>query len=190
MLQSGLQSADSFGQETTNNRSCNMSIEVTLKELTEALKANTAALLSAGGSTGGATGGATAEEGKTTKPAAAGKTTKPAAGKTTKPAAKPAAEESESEGEVDLDKVKDVFGGFLKIDDEKKRALRKKFAGTLLEQYGVAKASDLDPQDYAEAVDFIERALAGEKVDPSTAGARLKAAGGAEEEEEEDDGMV
>ena len=165
-----------------------MSIEVTLKELTEALKANTAALLSAGGSTGGATGGATAEEGKTTKPAAAGKTTKPAAGKTTKPAAKPAAEESE--GEVDLDKVKEVFGGFLKIDDEKKRALRKKFAGTLLEQYGVAKASDLDPQDYAEAVDFIERALAGEKVDPSTAGARLKAAGGAEEEEEEDDGMV
>ena len=187
MLQSGLQSADSFGQETTHNRSCNMSIEVTLKELSEALKANTAALLSAGG----ATGGATAEEGKTTKPAAAGKTTKPAAGKTTKPAAKPAAEESESEGEVDLDKVKEVFGGFLKIDDEKKRALRKKFAGTLLEQYGVAKASDLDPQDYAEAVGFIERALAGEKVDPSTAGARLKAGGADEqEEEEEDDGMV
>lgn len=188
MLQSGLQSADSFGQETTHNRSCNMSIEVTLKELTEALKANTAALLSAGGSTGGAAAAA-AEEGKPAKPAA-GKTTKPAAaGKTTKPAAKPAAEEGE--GEVDLDKVKEVFGGFLKIDDEKKRALRKKFAGTLLEQYGVTKASDLDPQDYAEAVDFIERALAGEKVDPSTAGARLKAAGGTDEvEEEEDDGMV
>ena len=184
MLQSGLQSADSFGQETTHNRSGNMSIEVTLKELTEALKANTAALLSAGGSTGGAA----AEEGKPAKPAA-GKTTKPAAGKTTKPAAKPAAEEGE--GEVDLDKVKEVFGGFLKIDDEKKRALRKKFAGTLLEQYGVTKASDLDPQDYAEAVGFIERALAGEKVDPSTAGARLKAGGADEqEEEEEDDGMV
>ena len=152
-----------------------MSIEVTLKELTEALKANTAALLSAGGSTaGGSTGGAAA--------AAAEE------GKTTKPAAKPAAEEDE--GEVDLDKVKEVFGGFLKIDDEKKRALRKKFAGTLLEQYGVTKASDLDPQDYAEAVDFIERALAGEKVDPSTAGARLKAAGGDDEVEEEDDGMV
>ena len=87
--------------------------------------------------------------------------------------------------------MKEVFGGFLKIDDEKKRALRKKFAGTLLEQYGVTKASDLDPQDYAEAVGFIERALAGEKVDPSTAGARLKAGGADEqEEEEEDDGMV
>lgn len=173
-----------------------MSIEVTLKELTEALKANTEALRAAGGA-------APAGEAKATdkpagkpagKPAAAGKATEgKAAGKATtgKAAAKAAAKGGD---EVDLDKVKEVFGGFLKIDDEKKRTLRKKFAATLLEQYGVTKASDLDPQDYAEAVDFVERALAGEKVDPSTAGARVKAEAGneeeQEEEEEEEEGLV
>jgi hypothetical protein len=155
-----------------------MSIELKLEALTKAIEENTAALLAAAGGE--------AAPSKTAAKTTPAKTTpaQTTAAKTT------AAKKGEG---VTLEQVQEVFGGFLKIDDEKKRATRKKFAATLLEQYGVKKASDVDPQDYAELVSFIERVLAGEKVDPSTAGARIKALDSGEEEEqeeEEEDSMV
>lgn len=80
-----------------------------------------------------------------------------------------------------LDDVKKTFGGFLKIDDEKKRENRKKWAATLLEQFGVVRATELKPEHRAEAIDYIERVLGGEKLDPKTA----NKAGGAEEEDDQ-----
>ena len=96
-------------------------------------------------------------------------------------------EEEEEEEEDDkakaptLDDIKKTFGGFLKIDDEKKRDNRKKWAATLLEQFGVERATELKPEHRAEAIDYIERVLGGEKLDPKTA----NKAGGADEEEDD-----
>lgn len=95
--------------------------------------------------------------------------------------------DGEEEGDGDdlptEDDIKKTFGGFLKIDDEAKREKRKAFVATLLEQFGVERATLLKPEHRAEAISFIERALKGEKVDPKTA----NKAGG---QEEDDDSMV
>lgn len=88
------------------------------------------------------------------------------------------------EGKVPTeDDIKKTFGGFLKIDDEAKREKRKAFVATLLEQFGVERATLLKPEHRAEAISFIERILGGERVDPKTANKGGK-------KEEADDDMV
>lgn len=54
------------------------------------------------------------------------------------------------------DDIRRVFGDFMRVDDEDEREKRKTYVKGVLKEYGVAKATDLKPEDRAAAISVIE----------------------------------
>jgi len=122
-----------------------MSLEAVLQELNGNI-VKLIDVMSKGAAAAAPAAGKTAEksEGKTDdKKAAAGK------GKTTDKGADKAKVPTE-------DDIRRVFGDFMRVDDEDEREKRKTYVKNVLKQYGVAKATDLKPEDRAAAISVIE----------------------------------
>lgn len=103
-----------------------------------------------------AAGGAAAAAGKPagaaagTKPAGAAAGTKPAGAKAnTKPKA------------PTIDDIRAKFGGYLSTKDKDLRAVRLEQVAAINAHFGVAKASDLDPTLFAEALGYLAEYEAG-----------------------------
>lgn len=114
------------------------SLEERIAALTTAVEANTAALSKIAGAAKAATGAAAAA-----KPAAAAAkpaATKPAAGKPKAPT---------------IDDIRAKFGGYLSTKDKELRAVRLEQVAAINNHFGVAKASDLDPTLFAEALGYL-----------------------------------
>lgn len=141
-----------------------------IEALTAALEANTAiqtkvlAALQGGKAAGGAAAGA----------AAAGKPAGAAAGK---PAGKPAG----GKKKTTVEDIAAAFGGYLGIKDKDEREVRKGNVKAIVDYFGVAKATELDPSNYDEALKYLQQYIDGEEPDFD---------GGGDGEGEEDEGAL
>lgn len=113
-----------------------MSLEAKIEELTEALKENTAALLGS--------------EAKTPAKKPAGK--KP-------PAKKPAGKKDD---EITVDELAKKFGAYLKTGDKDERAAAAANVKALIDHYDTDRLTNLDAENYAEALDYLKQFEAGE----------------------------
>lgn len=105
---------------------------------------------------------ATNEAAAAAKKAAAAE--KPAA----KAAAKPAAKKEAAA--PSLDDLIAVFSSYLPKDlDKDERAKRAEFVKPMLARFGAAKATELPEENRALAINLVQRKMAGEDVDPTTA---------------------
>jgi hypothetical protein len=127
-----------------------------IEKLTAALEANTAALNAIIASGGG-------------KPAAARPTEKPAAA-AAKPAAKPAGKKKTT-----VDDIANAFGEYLKIKDKDERDARKANVKAIVDYFGAAKATEIDADNFDEALRYLQQYIDGETPD-------FDGAGGGEEE--------
>lgn len=117
-----------------------MSLEKAIAELTLALQENTAALQGSGKAT-------------------ATKTTETAAKTTAAAKAKPAAKAAKG---PTLDTIKKRFGEYLGIEDKAERKERITHVSAIVSHFGVAKASDLEEENWVEALDLLAQYEAGE----------------------------
>ncbi len=115
-----------------------MSLEEALAANTAALQENTAVHKAIGAKLGAATG----------KPAAE----KPAAGAT---AAKPKPATAAKPKAPTIDDIRTKFGGYLSTKDKDIRAVRLEQVAAINAHFGVAKATDLDPTLFAEALGYL-----------------------------------
>ncbi len=122
-----------------------MSLEAAIEKLTAAVEANTAALK--GGKVSAAD---KAIEAEAARAAGAGKTTA---------AKKPAAKK------VTLDTIKERFGGYLGIEDKAERKARIANVQAIVDHFGAAKASELEEENWAEALAFLKQYEDGEEPD-------------------------
>lgn len=120
-----------------------MSLEAAIEKLTAAVEANTAAIKGGKASPASAADKAIEAEAKR------------AAG--TKPAARTK--------KVTLDTIKERFGGYLGIEDKAERKERIGHVQAIVDHFGVAKASDLEEGDWAEALAFLKQYEDGETPD-------------------------
>lgn len=118
-----------------------MSLEEALAENTAALKAHTAALSGIAAAAKGATAGKTASAG-----AAAG-------GKPAGTAAKPGTSKPKA---PTIEDIRAKFGGYLSTKDKELRAVRMEQVGAINAHFGVAKATDLPPELFAEALGYLK----------------------------------
>lgn len=122
-----------------------MSLEAAIEKLTAAVEANTAALKAGGGKVSAGTAADKAIEAEA-KRAAGNK--KPAAAK-----------------KVTLDTIKERFGGYLGIEDKAERKARIGHVQTIVDHFGVSKASELEEENWAEALAFLKQYEDGETPD-------------------------
>lgn len=116
-----------------------------IEKLTAAIEANTAALnkiIASGG----------------TKPAAAGAAA-------TKPAGKPAGKKKTS-----VEDVAKAFGDYLSIKDKDERETRKSNVKAIVEYFNAAKATEIDPDNFDEALRYLQQYIDGETPDFDGAG--------------------
>ena len=136
-----------------------------IEKLTAALEANTAIqekMLAALKGGGGAKAAA-AEKPAADKPAAA--KPKAAAGKK----------------KTSVDDVAAAFGAYLGIKDADERAERKANVKAIVDYFGAAKATEIDPDNFDEALKYLQQYIDGETPDFD---------GGGEEEGGDDDALV
>ena len=136
-----------------------------MEKLTAALEANTAIqekMLAALKGGGGAKAAA-AEKPAADKPAAA--KPKAAAGKK----------------KTSVDDVAAAFGAYLGIKDADERAERKANVKAIVDYFGAAKATEIDPDNFDEALKYLQQYIDGETPDFD---------GGGEEEGGDDDALV
>lgn len=117
------------------------SLEEALAEATAAVKALTVALAPLAKAAGGAAAPKSAGAG-----AGAGKPATAAA----KPAGKPAAPKAPT-----IDDIRTKFGGYLSTDDAELRAVRKEQCVRIYDHFGVKKATELAPENFAEALGYL-----------------------------------
>lgn len=125
-----------------------------IEKLTAALEANTAiqekvlAALKGGAATGG------------TKASSAAKEDKPAADK-------PKASGGKAGGKkkTTVDDIAAAFGGYLGIKDKDEREVRKAIVKAIVDYFGVAKATELDPDNFGEALRYLQQYIDGETPD-------------------------
>lgn len=124
-----------------------------IEKLTAALEANTAiqekvlAALKGGAATGG------------TKASSAAKEDKPAADK-------PKASGGKAGGKkTTVDDIAAAFGGYLGIKDKDEREVRKANVKAIVDYFGVAKATELDADNYDEALRYLQQYIDGETPD-------------------------
>lgn len=89
-----------------------------------------------------------------------------------KPAAKPAAKAAAKKEAAapSLDDLIAVFSSYLPKDlDKDERAKRAEFVKPMLARFGAAKATELPEENRALAINLVQRKMAGEDVDPTTA---------------------
>lgn len=122
-----------------------MSLEAAIEKLTAAVEANTAALK--GGKTSAADKAIEAEAAR-------------AAG--AKAAAKPAAAKAKK---VTLDTIKERFGGYLGIEDKAERKARIANVQAIVDHFSVSKASELEEENWAEALGYLKQFEDGETPD-------------------------
>jgi hypothetical protein len=143
-----------------------------MEALTAALEANTAIQTKVLAALQKAGGGAAASAG-----AAAG-ASKPAAAAAGKPAGgKPAG----GKKKTTVEDIAAAFGGYLGIKDKDEREVRKGNVKAIVDYFGVAKATELDPSNYDEALKYLQQYIDGEEPEFS---------GGGEDEGEEDEGAL
>ena len=126
-----------------------MSLEEALVANTAAMKELTAALKGGKVSAGSAADAAIEKEAARAAGAKAG----------TKPAGKPAAKK------VTLDTIKERFGGYLGIEDKAERKARIANVQAIVDHFGVSKASELEEENWAEALAFLKQYEDGEEPD-------------------------
>lgn len=131
-----------------------------MEKLISALEANTAAINKMIEMSGGkaAAGGAKAAESPKADP-------KPAGGK---PAGNKAA--GGGKKKTTVDDIAAAFGGYLGIKDKDERETRKANVKAINEYFGVAKATDLDPDNFDEALGYLQQYIDGEEPDFSGGG--------------------
>jgi hypothetical protein len=117
-----------------------MSLEDHLSALTKAVEANTAALSKIAGAAKAATG-------------TAGKSAGADAG--AKPAATAAAKKPATPKAPTIDDIRTKFGGYLSTDDAELRAVRKEQCVRIYDHFGVKKATELAPENFAEALGYL-----------------------------------
>jgi hypothetical protein len=123
-----------------------------IEKLTAAIEANTAvqekvlAALKGGASAGGA---------KTSAP------------KEDKPADKPKASGAKGGGKkkTTVDDIAAAFGGYLGIKDKDEREERKANVKAIVDYFGVAKATEIDPDNFDEALKYLQQYIDGETPD-------------------------
>lgn len=124
-----------------------------IEKLTAALEANTAAInkmieMSGGKPAAGAKASTAAKEDKTeSKPAGAKAGAKAGGKKTT------------------VDDIAAAFGGYLGIKDKDEREVRKANVKAIVDYFGVAKATELDADNYDEALRYLQQYIDGETPD-------------------------
>jgi hypothetical protein len=125
-----------------------MSLEAAIEKLTAAVEANTAALKAGGG-------------GKASAASAADKAIEAEAKRATgaKAAAKPASKK------VTLDTIKERFGSYLGVEDKAERKTRIGHVQAIVDHFGVSKASELEEENWAEALAFLKQYEDGEEPD-------------------------
>ena len=125
-----------------------------IEKLTAALEANTAiqekvlAALKGGAATGG------------TEASSAAKEDKPAADK-------PKASGGKAGGKkkTTVDDIAAAFGGYLGIKDKDEREVRKANVKAIVDYFGVAKATEIDPDNFDEALKYLQQYIDGETPD-------------------------
>lgn len=125
-----------------------------MEKLTAALEANTAIqekMLAA------LKGGGSAKAAAADKPAAE----KPAADKPA--AAKPKA--AGGKKKTGVDDVAAAFGAYLGIKDADERAERKANVKAIVDYFGAAKATEIDPDNFDEALKYLQQYIDGETPD-------------------------
>jgi hypothetical protein len=123
-----------------------------IEKLTAAIEANTAvqekvlAALKGGASAGGA---------------------KASAAKEDKPADKPKASGAKGGGKkkTTVDDIAAAFGGYLGIKDKDEREERKANVKAIVDYFGVAKATEIDPDNFDEALKYLQQYIDGETPD-------------------------
>ena len=125
-----------------------MSLEEAIRENTEAVKALTAAMK------GGAK--ASAADAAIEKEAARATGAKASGGKPAPSSKKKA---------VTLDTIKERFGGYLGVEDKAERKARIANVQAIVDHFGVSKASELEEENWAEALAFLAQYEAGEEPD-------------------------
>lgn len=84
--------------------------------------------------------------------------------------AKKAADAKKGAEHPPVEALVEVFARYLPKDlDKETRAERAKFVKPLLERFGAARASELLPEHRALAMNLVERKMAGEDIDPTSA---------------------
>lgn len=121
-----------------------MSLEAAIEKLTAAVEANTAALK--GGKASAADKAIEAEAAR-------------AAGAKGSTAKKPTTKK------VTLDTIKERFGGYLGIEDKAERKARIANVQAIVDHFGVSKASELEEENWAEALAFLKQYEDGEEPD-------------------------
>lgn len=125
-----------------------MSLEAKIEELTAALNANTEALKAAGSQTVVNTVAAATDDGE-----------KKGRGRPKKEEADAGKKEDtkkEKAAEVSDDKVREVFGAFMGVEDADEREKRKDFVKGVLKTYGVSKALEIPADKREEALQKVE----------------------------------
>ena len=124
-----------------------------IEALTAALEANTAIQTKVLAALQGKAGGAAAGAAASGKPdgAAAGKPAggKPAGGKK----------------KTTVEDIAAAFGGYLGIKDKDEREVRKANVKAIVDYFGVAKATELDADNYDEALRYLQQYIDGETPD-------------------------
>lgn len=128
-----------------------------IEKLTAALEANTAAINKMIEMSGG-------------KPAAGAKAS--TAAKEDKTESKPAADKPKASGgakgggkKTTVDDIAAAFGGYLGIKDKDEREVRKANVKAIVDYFGVAKATELDADNYDEALRYLQQYIDGETPD-------------------------
>ena len=117
-----------------------MSLEAAIAKLTAAVEANTAAL-----------------EGGASAPADKGTAKKPAAGAKKAPAKKPATKKGPT-----ADDIAEQFGSYMKEGDADERAQAKANVRAIIEAMETDRLTNLDPEQFGQALEYLEAFKAGE----------------------------
>lgn len=132
--------------------------EGSIEKLTAALEANTAAINKMIEMSGG-------------KPASGGAKASTAKAESAKPAGKAAgAKASGGKKKTTVDDIAEAFGGYLGVKDKAEREERKANVKAIVDYFGVAKATELDPENYDEALRYLQQYIDGETPEFDGAG--------------------
>ena len=128
-----------------------------IEALTAALEANTAIQTKVLAALQGKAGGAAAGAAASGKPAGAAASGKPAGAAAGKPAG--------GKKKTTVEDIAAAFGGYLGIKDKDEREVRKGNVKAIVDYFGVAKATELDPSNYDEALKYLQQYIDGEEPD-------------------------
>lgn len=148
-------------------------LEEKIAELIAALNENTAVHKGIAAKLGAAAGAAG-------KPAGAAAGAKPAG-----TAAKPAAKTTAKPKAPTIEDIRARFGGYLSTKDKDIRAIRLDQVAAINAHFGVAKASDLDPTLFAEALGYLKTYEDGGEPEFAQADEGVEGEDGGDEEEGE-----